>query len=86
MSCPTCGHTLASITSHMQGPADSISIWHCERCGTLAVSHGGIKLEVYRPKLVDRCRDYAAENKSFLGLGWVALGIFESIRPPGERT
>jgi hypothetical protein len=82
VSCPTCGHTLARLAA--SGRCD---VYHCERCGTAVVRYASGFSEAYRPKLVNRCRAFAAKVLStsdvsgadFRWAEWRRLGIAESI-------
>lgn len=62
----------------------------CERCGTVKVTYSNGRVEVYRPKLVDRCRrilDGVRPGESVeIDAGTLdRLGITESIYPPEDR-
>lgn len=93
MACPTCDHTMETIGIDDRG--DSFLL--CPRCGTVVVDafgqHGD---RVYVPKLVGRCREFAAQEYAAYspekGHGvvdapprWRAIGIAESINLPTER-
>ena len=89
MSCPTCDATMEGL-----GEWGGRKHWHCPRCGTLrtiCVDGEGNStgyVEDYRPKLVDRCRQFAGRlpvaASAPAGL-WQRLGIAESINVPAER-
>lgn len=70
MSCPTCDHNMQQI-----GEAGS-GFW-CPRCGTIQV-----RLIVYRPKLVDRCREMEDKLITSELHKWQRLGIHKSIQIP----
>ncbi len=78
MPCPTCDHTLTMLCPDEQGRR----YYYCDRCGTVVVG----ERDVYRPTLVDRCREFAATlNLSELTDLWDTLGIAESINTPDNR-
>lgn len=87
-TCPTCTHTLAKLCS-----VGDATYSMCERCGTLRVRiAGATEAVVYVPKLVERCRKYAASVLSsnimpseIRTSEWVRLGIAESINVPTDR-
>lgn len=73
MACDTCGHTMQSAAP---------SIWWCPRCGSLKT---GAPFAFERPKLVDRCREFEKLiGPIAMNVGWVRLGIAESIREPNR--
>ena len=87
MSCPTCDHHVACIGITNDGFA---TFW-CPRCGSLSYSEPEKAVDV--PKLVDRCRKFAADPFMPLQLVgrkpeqlWVCLGIAEAINLPENRT
>jgi len=89
MACPTCDHSMASI-----GDVAVRRIFHCERCGTVKIeTYTGDpqkwEVEVYVPKLVERCRIFesslAPDSQSGGGIDWRRLGIAESINLPEAR-
>jgi hypothetical protein len=63
----------------------SMKITHCERCGTLRVERTDVWADTYVPKLVGRCRVFAATLGPSWGHLWVKLGIAESVNLPGRR-
>lgn len=76
MVCPTCDHTMQSISS---------GIFWCPRCGMLKTNS-----DEYIPTLVDRCRRF--ETHSFkpqtaeeIIPQWHRLGIAASINVPADR-
>src|SRR5438128_2439399 len=74
MACPTCEHTMQSLSRCVSGTQ---YLW-CPRCGTLV----GDKDTYYdRPAIVERCRQFAGcpEPKN-----WYRFGIEEAIYPPSE--
>ncbi len=76
MSCPTCSHTMACLSS-----ADICRpIFHCERCGTIVAG-----VDVYVPKLVERCRKFGVELGPRWNELWKWLGVAESINLPENR-
>lgn len=86
MPCPTCDHTMHLLSA----PTAQAAIrkdWWCPRCGTLVTEQPNglvVHRDVAVPKLVDRCRQFAAG-----GLdedAWYGLGIAESINLPHQRT
>lgn len=88
MPCETCGHTLASLP-YM---AMEVKQFHCDRCGTLVIEYPGGHRDVYRPKLVDRCRDFEADMAADVTrathdavMRFWQRGITESIRLPEDR-
>lgn len=76
MSCPTCGHTMACITS---------GVYHCERCGTLINCHV-ISGQSVIPKLVERCRNFfqTATPRGWEP-DWDMMSIAESINLSEDR-
>jgi ribosomal protein S27E len=85
MPCPTCSHTLATLVQ-----AEGLNYRHCERCGTVIVEPAGFGwTSIYRPKLVDRCREFRAQAASGLSARaadmWHTLGIHEATTPTNER-
>lgn len=90
MSCPTCDHTMESFAGG--GPEDERARYLCPRCGTVVVTEPGEADEIYVPKLVERCRMFAAElllRGIWVQQDLLALlsghGIAECINPPGRR-
>lgn len=82
MSCPTCGHTMHGI-----GAVPAVGgqpVFWCPRCGTVEDHADGIT-DVGVPKLVERCRAFAAETRADLLEGWQRLGVAESIHLPADR-
>jgi hypothetical protein len=82
MPCPTCEHTMQSVGE---------SVAWCPRCGTIQ----GNWEAGQPPKLVQRCRDFAARAfdsdlltgvDSVLALAeWQSCGVDESINPVVDR-
>jgi endogenous inhibitor of DNA gyrase (YacG/DUF329 family) len=87
MPCPTCGGTLALLCLDR----DDERYYHCGRCGTIVTG----EQDVYRPRLVDRCRAFLPALRSHpqsgvISLGsiedtWQHLGIAEAIDLPEDR-
>jgi hypothetical protein len=78
-------------------------VFHCPRCGTLKMetveqlgpggSNPSIRETFYVPKLVERCRAFAADAllpllavQGEVGKLWHRLGIMESINKPEDRA
>lgn len=97
MPCPTCDHTLATITS-----AEGMCYRRCDRCGTIVVSlidpAEASKYEasfprVYAPKLVFRCRKFISvigatvpnPHLAAVNTEWHRIGIAEAINKPEDR-
>lgn len=87
MACPTCSHTMASI-----GDVAARRVFHCERCGTVKIeTYTGDpqnwRVEVYTPKLVERCREFEQQLNvvTTSARNWRTLGIAESINTPENR-
>lgn len=74
MPCPTCDHTMHNI-----GTAGVAGVFWCPRCGTLKT--GDPEPDIFTPKLVERCREFAKSDYPELHSGqlWTRLGIAESI-------
>lgn len=54
--CPTCGQTLSFIGTDYN---PTLRAFHCGQCGTVATfAADGIQVNVYRPLLVKRCREF----------------------------
>lgn len=68
--CPTCSHTLAILAT---GPR---TYRHCDRCGTVVAVDASGHIDIYRPKLVDRVRDFVATG----GRGTMASAIVEIVK------
>lgn len=85
MSCPTCDHTMHSVSS-----STAMLFW-CPRCGTLAQKGARVDTQDV-PKLVECCRrfrktigpDYMSQFASCRD-DWKRLGIAESINLPENR-
>ncbi len=89
MPCPTCDHTMEGI-----GDAAARRIFHCPRCGTVKIETytgdpNAWAVDVFVPKLVQRCRDFAERMPKEAAFGrwsdWHRLGIAEAIDPPARR-
>lgn len=87
MSCPTCRGTMAAFSKAL-GSMDFL----CDRCGTVRrVYSSGEPDDVYVPKLVERCREFEANEMpkeniaQYYRNAWKRLGIAEAINPPERR-
>lgn len=88
--CPTCGHTLAAVSTARDF---SRRVTMCSRCGTVIVSerchHSWKLLAMYVPKLVGRCQQFEEmlfdQVLSPLPDAWRRLGIYEAIHRPEDR-
>ncbi len=91
MSCVTCGHTMQGV-GEVPAVGGSPIFW-CPRCGTLATVDDGLgTLNYETPKLVERCRQFAADPllpllavSGTVGRLWNRLGIAESINTAANR-
>lgn len=90
MACPTCDHTMHSLSA--ADHTATLPMFWCPRCGTVRI--GDTHSDT--PKLVERCRTFAAEEFATYspekGHGvtspparWRSSGIAESINLPDER-
>lgn len=58
--------------------------FYCPRCGTLRREFSEVEsAEV--PKIVERCRAFAAGLAGADLANWIGFGVAESINKPGER-
>jgi len=82
MACPTCDHTMESITFSPQ-------FFWCPRCGTLVSAERQGEYAV--PKLVDRAREFQVTTTKLgeialeLVKKWISIGVDESVNIPQER-
>lgn len=86
MACPTCSHTMESIND-----VAVYRIFVCPRCGTVKTEvytgdPNNWHVEVYVPKLVERCREFRkVMTDGADACEWARLGIAESIDLPENR-